>query len=189
MERATLSVVVPIHDEAAVLPEFARRLGAVVDDLDLDCEILYVNDGSRDASLDLLCAMRDTDPRVGVIDLSRNFGKEIAMSAGLDAAGGDAVIIIDADLQDPPECIPAMVGAWREGCDVVQMRRRSRDRDGWMRTATAHAFYRIIGRMSPIAIPADVGDFRLLSRRAVDALRRFPERSRFMKGLFAWIGY
>lgn len=185
----TLSIVVPVHDEADVLPEFARRLSAVLDALDLDCEILYVNDGSRDASLAQLCALRDHDPRVGVIDLSRNFGKEIAMSAGLDAACGDAVIVIDADLQDPPECIPAMIAAWREGSDVVQMRRRSRDQDGWLKAATAHAFYRIIGRMSPIAIPADVGDFRLLSRRAADAVRRFPERSRFMKGLFAWIGY
>jgi glycosyltransferase involved in cell wall biosynthesis len=185
----TLSIVVPVHDEATVLPEFARRLSAVLDGLDLPCEILYVNDGSRDASLEQLCALRDNDPRVGVIDLSRNFGKEIAMSAGLDAACGDAVIVIDADLQDPPECIPAMIAAWREGHDVVQMRRRSRDQDGWLKAATAHAFYRIIGRMSAIAIPADVGDFRLLSRRAADAVRRFPERSRFMKGLFAWIGY
>lgn len=187
--RETLSIVVPVHDEAAVLPEFARRLGVVVDALGLACEILYVNDGSSDRSLEVLRALRDADPRVGVIDLSRNFGKEIAMSAGLDAAGGHAVIVIDADLQDPPECIPAMIAAWREGCDVVQMRRRSRGRDGWFRVATAHAFYRFIGRVSPIAIPADVGDFRLLSRRAVEALRRFPERSRFMKGLFAWIGY
>jgi len=185
----TLSIVVPVHDEAEALPEFARRLGAVLAELDADCEIIYVNDGSHDRSLELLCALRDADPHVGVIDLSRNFGKEIAMSAGLDAARGDAVIVIDADLQDPPECIPAMVAAWREGCDVVLMRRRSRDRDGWLKATTAHAFYRIIGRMSPIAIPADVGDFRLLSRRAVDALRRLPERSRFMKGLFAWIGY
>jgi glycosyltransferase involved in cell wall biosynthesis len=187
--RATLTIVVPVHDEAAVLHEFVRRIGAVLDRLTVDCEILFVNDGSRDASLEILRGLRNSDPRVGVIDLSRNFGKEDAMSAGLDFAGGDAVIVMDADLQDPPECIPAMIEAWREGCDVVQMRRRSRDRDGWLRVATAHAFYRIIGRMSPITIPADVGDFRLLSRRAADALRRLPERSRFMKGMFAWIGF
>src|SRR5574337_1502516 len=126
--KQTLSIVVPVHDEAAVLPEFARRLSAVLDGLDLDCEILYINDGSRDASLERLCVLRDDDPRVGVIDLSRNFGKEIAMSAGLDAARGDAVVVIDADLQDPPECLPAMIGAWREGSDIVQMRRRSRDK-------------------------------------------------------------
>ncbi len=187
--RARLSIVVPVHDEEAVLPEFQRRLAAVLDSLECDTEIVYVNDGSTDGSLAALQQFHRDDPRVGVVDLSRNFGKEIAMTAGLDCAAGDAVIIIDADLQDPPECIPEMVGAWRSGCDVVLMRRRSRRHEGWIKTATAAAFYRTIGRMSMVDIPENVGDFRLLSRRAVDALRRFPERSRFMKGLFAWIGF
>lgn len=187
--RPSLSIVVPVHDEEAVLPEFHRRLAVVLDALGSDAEILYVNDGSTDGSMAVLAQFHRDDPRVGVIDLSRNFGKEAAMTAGLDAASGDAVVIIDADLQDPPECIPDMVDAWQSGCDLVLMRRRSRRHEGWIKRATASAFYRTIGRMSMIDIPENVGDFRLLSRRAVEALRRFPERSRFMKGLFAWIGF
>ncbi len=187
--QQSLSVVVPVYNEDAVLPEFHRRLTAVLDALAVPAEIVYVNDGSSDATKVLLAALRETDTRVAFVDLSRNFGKEIAMSAGLDHAQGDAVVVIDADLQDPPELIPDMVRVWHEGFDVVLMRRRSRAQESWLKRATARAFYRTIGRMGTIDIPADVGDFRLLSRRAVAALRRFPERSRFMKGLFAWIGY
>ena len=187
--RPSLSVVVPVFNEEAVLPEFHRRLAAVLDALPADAEVVYVNDGSSDRSKALVVALRDSDPRVALIDLSRNFGKEIAMSAGLDHAHGDAVVVIDADLQDPPELIPDMVRAWNDGFDVVLMRRRSRAQESWFKKATARAFYRAIGRMGTIDIPENVGDFRLLSRRAVDALRRFPERSRFMKGLFAWIGF
>ena len=185
----SLSVVVPAYNEEPVLPDFHRRLAAVLDALPVHAEIVYVNDGSNDGTKSLLAALRETDARVAVIDLSRNFGKEIAMSAGLDHANGDAVVVIDADLQDPPELIPDMLRAWHEGFDVVLMRRRSRARESWLKKATAHAFYRAIGRMGTIDIPENVGDFRLLSRRAVAALRRFPERSRFMKGLFAWIGF
>jgi len=188
-ERRSLSVVVPVYGEEAVLPEFHRRLGAVLDRLPVDAEIIYVNDGSRDGSMALLATLHETDPRVAVVDLSRNFGKEVAMSAGLDHAQGDAVVVIDADLQDPPEAIPDMVRAWQEGHDVVLMRRASRAHESWLKRATARAFYRAIGRMGTIDIPENVGDFRLLSRRAVAALTRFPERSRFMKGLFAWIGF
>jgi glycosyltransferase involved in cell wall biosynthesis len=187
--RYTLSVVVPVYNEHEVLPEFHRRLAAVLDGLPAAAEIIYVNDGSRDATMALLTGLHRTDDRVAVIDLSRNFGKEIAMSAGLDSASADAVVVIDADLQDPPELIPDMVRAWQEGNDVVLMRRSSRAQESWLKRATARAFYRAIGRMGTIDIPEDVGDFRLLSRRAVAALRRFPERSRFMKGLFAWIGF
>ena len=185
----TLSVVVPAYNEEDVLPEFHRRLGAVLDTLDVDAEIVYVNDGSTDATLALLTGLHQRDPRVVIVDLSRNFGKELAMTAGLDFADGDAVIVIDADLQDPPELIPEMLREWRAGHDVVLMRRRSRASETWLKKATAHGFYRAIGRIGTIDIPEDVGDFRLLSRRAVAALRRFPERSRFMKGLFAWIGF
>jgi len=187
--RYTLSVVVPVHNEQEVLPEFHRRLAAVLDGLPAAAEIIYVNDGSRDETMALLIALHRADPRVGVIDLSRNFGKEVAMSAGLDRAGADAVVVIDADLQDPPELIPEMVRAWQEGRDIVLMRRSSRAQESWLKRATAHAFYRAISRMGTIDIPENVGDFRLLSRRAVAALRQFPERSRFMKGLFAWIGF
>lgn len=187
--RVRLSLVVPVYNEAEVLPEFHRRVSAVLAGLDCDAEIVFVNDGSRDGSLALLATMRAADPRVAVVDLSRNFGKEIAMSAGLDFANGDAVVVLDADLQDPPELIPAMLAAWRQGHDVVLMRRSSRADESFVKRATARAFYRTIDRLGAIDIPENIGDFRLLSRRAVDAMRRFPERSRFMKGLFAWIGY
>ncbi len=188
-EPYSLSVVVPVFDEAPVLPEFHRRLGAALDSLRAPSEIIYVNDGSRDQSSAMLARFHADDARVAVIELSRNFGKEIAMTAGLDCAQGDAVIVIDSDLQDPPELIGDMVRAWREGFDVVFMRRAHRAQESWFKKATAAAFYRVIGRMSEIDIPENVGDFRLLSRRAVLAFRRLPERSRFMKGLFAWIGF
>jgi polyisoprenyl-phosphate glycosyltransferase len=189
--RPSLSVVVPAYNEEAVLPEFHRRLAATLDALaaDLDAEIVYVNDGSSDATMRLLVGIHDRDARVAVVDLSRNFGKEIAMSAGLDHARGDAVVVIDADLQDPPELIPDMVKAWQSGSDVVLMRRATRANESWLKKATARAFYRSIGRIGEIDIPPDVGDFRLLSRRAVAAVLRFPERTRFMKGLYAWIGF
>jgi polyisoprenyl-phosphate glycosyltransferase len=187
--RFSLSVVVPVYNEAAVLPEFHRRLGTVMEMLSPRVEIIYVNDGSRDGSSALLAKLNAADARVAVIELSRNFGKEIAMTAGLDHAEGDAVIVIDSDLQDPPELIAEMVRTWQEGADIVLMRRASRAQESWFKKATANAFYRIIGRLSDIDIPENVGDFRLLSRRAVVAFRKLPERSRFMKGLFAWIGY
>ena len=185
----SLSIIVPVYNEQEVLPEFHRRMSAVLDGLGMPAEIVYVNDGSRDGSMELLTALHRSDPRVAVIDLSRNFGKEVAMSAGLDHTRGAAVIVIDSDLQDPPELIPDMVRAWQEGFDVVLMRRRTRANESWLKKATARAFYRTIGSMGTVAIPENVGDFRLLSARAVAALRRFPERSRFMKGLFAWIGF
>jgi len=189
MDVPSLSIVVPVYNEDAVLPEFHRRLAAVLDLLPAVAEVIYVNDGSQDGSLSLLHRLRNADVRVAVLDLSRNFGKEIAMTAGLDHAQGEAVIVVDADLQDPPELIPDMIRAWRDGFDVVLMRRKSRAQESWFKKATARAFYRAIGRMGTIDIPENVGDFRLLSRRAVEAIRRFPERSRFMKGLFAWIGF
>jgi glycosyltransferase involved in cell wall biosynthesis len=187
--RHSLSVVVPLFNEEAVLPEFHRRLGAVLDTIEADAEIIYVNDGSRDRTMALLTEIHDRDARAAVLELSRNFGKEVAMSAGLDAARGDAVVVIDADLQDPPELIPEMIERWHEGNDVVLMRRKSREQDSWMKKTTARAFYRAMGSIGTIDIPENVGDFRLLSRRAADALRQFPERTRFMKGLFAWIGF
>ena len=186
---ARLSLVVPVYNEAEVLPALHDRVAAVLDALPCTAEIVFVNDGSRDGSLDLLRSLRARDARIAVVDLSRNFGKEIAMSAGLDFATGDAVVVLDADLQDPPELIPSMLAAWQEGHDVVLMRRRSRAEESLVKRATARAFYRTIERLGAIDIPENIGDFRLLSRRAVDAMRRLPERSRFMKGLFAWIGF
>lgn len=184
-----LSVVVPVFNEAEVIGDFHRRLVAVLDALAETSEIVYVNDGSRDDSMRCLRAFAEADERVVLLDFSRNFGKEIALTAGLDHAGGDAVIVIDSDLQDPPELIPDMLQAWRGGADVVLMRRASREGESWFKKASASAFYRFIGSIGEMPIPADVGDFRLLSRRAVEALRRMPERTRFMKGLFAWVGF
>jgi len=187
----SLSIVVPVYNEELVLPDFHHRLTAVLDTLgdEVDAEIVYVNDGSVDSTMALLTEMHRTDKRVAVVDLSRNFGKEIAMTAGLDHTCGDAVIIIDADLQDPPELIPDMLLAWRAGNDTVLMRRATRASESWLKKATSHAFYRVISRIGSIEIPEDVGDFRLISRRAVAALLKFPERTRFMKGLYAWIGF
>jgi len=185
----SLSIVVPVYNEEAVLREFHGRLAAVLDGIDADAEVIYVNDGSDDGTMALLTELHRDDARVVVIDLSRNFGKEAAMSAGLDAANGDAVVVIDADLQDPPELIPDMIRAWRGGHDAVLMRRRSRLRESWLKKTTARLFYQAIGRIGSVDIPEDVGDFRLLSRRAASALRGMRERARFMKGMFAWIGF
>ena len=187
--RALLSVVVPAYNESEALMAFHRRLAAVLDGLDMDAEILLVDDGSRDDTLAVIRRLRKRDRRVGVIALSRNFGKEAAMTAGLDHAQGDAVVVIDADLQDPPELIPQFIEHWREGFDVVYAKRASRDGDSFGKRASAYLFYRLIQRVSRVGIPADTGDYRLLSRRAVDSLKQLREQHRFMKGLFAWIGY
>lgn len=184
-----ISVVVPVHNEQDVLGVFHARLSAVFDGLDLGFEVVYVDDGSTDDSLKLIETLRQVDPRVSIVSLSRNFGKEIAMSAGLDYARGKAVVIIDADLQDPPEVIPQLVSRWREGYDVVYAKRVEREGETYLKKVTAHVFYRIINKMSDVWVPEDTGDFRLLSRRAVDALKKCREQHRFMKGLFAWIGY
>jgi glycosyltransferase involved in cell wall biosynthesis len=157
--------------------------------LNLPWEIVYVNDGSKDATVQVMQQLRAQDPHVAIVDLSRNFGKEIALTAGLDQAIGDAVVIIDADLQDPPELIPQLVQAWYEGYDTVYAVRTQRDGESWVKRSTAYLFYRIVQSLSRVKIPADTGDFRLLSRRAVEALRLLREQHRFMKGLFAWIGY
>lgn len=184
-----LSVIVPIFNEEAVIAQFHARLIQVLTSCPGVHEIIYVDDGSTDSSRQVLEGLRQACPQVGVARLSRNFGKERAMTAGLEMARGEAVIILDVDLQDPPELIPRMLEAWRTGADVVNMRRTGRDGETMIKKATAHFFYRIINRLSDVSIPSDVGDFRLFSRRAVDALNRLPESNRFMKGLFAWIGF
>jgi polyisoprenyl-phosphate glycosyltransferase len=184
-----LSVVVPVFNESAVLPRFHERLAAVLDKLDLRSEILYVNDGSSDHSLEVIAKLHEGDARVGLINLSRNFGKELAMTAGFDQASGDAVVVIDSDLQDPPELIVEFVRHWRAGYDVIYGKRTTRDGESALKKATAFMFYRVIQSVSRVKIPVDTGDFRLMSRRAADALRKLREQHRFMKGLFAWIGY
>lgn len=184
-----LSLLIPVYNEADVLPLCFERVSAVLQDMDLSHEIVFVDDGSTDGSSTALAALAFSQPGIKVVRLSRNFGKEAAMSAGLEHCAGAAVIILDADLQDPPELIPDMVRAWRAGADIVTMRRRSRAGDPWHKRLSAHLYYRLLNRLSDVAIPEDTGDFRLLSLRAIQALQQLPERSRYMKGIFAWIGF
>lgn len=182
-------MIVPLLNEEEVLHALHQRLAHALQTTGVSWEILYVDDGSTDSTPQLLQRLQASNAGVSVVRLSRNFGKEAAMTSGLRLARGEAVILMDADLQDPPELMPQMLQAWRDGADVVNMRRRVREGETWFKKATAHGFYRVINRLSEVKIPEDVGDFRLLSRRAVDALNQLPERNRFMKGLFAWIGY
>lgn len=185
----SISIVAPAYNEQEVLGEFHRRVTEVLTGLGCSYEIVLVNDGSRDGTLQLMHVLRERDPHVAVIDLSRNFGKEIALSAGLDHTKGEIVIVLDSDLQDPPELIPNMLEMWREGYDVVYGMRTVRDGETWFKKTTAKYFYRLIKQVSRVDIPKDTGDFRLMSRRAVESLCRLREEHRFMKGLFAWIGY
>lgn len=187
--NSLLSVVVPVYNEEESLRECHQRLTAVLSAVNMEYEIVFVNDGSRDGTLDMLWNIQQEDSRVSVIDLSRNYGKEIALSAGLDLADGAAVIVIDADLQDPPELIPEFIAEWRNGYDVVYGQRTERRGETWLKRFTAYLFYRVMRRLGRTSVPSDAGDFRLLSRRAVLALRTFREQHRFMKGLFTWIGF
>ena len=191
MTPPTISVVIPCYNEQEVLPEFHARITAAMEGIGLPFELVYVNDGSRDGTLALMLQAQAADPRVAVVNLSRNFGKEIALTAGLDhAACSDAVVVIDADLQDPPEVIPALVAAWRQGFDVAYAQRSVRHGESWLKRVTAAGFYRVMQRLGGrVQLPQDTGDFRLMSRRSLDALLQLREQHRFMKGLFAWVGF
>jgi polyisoprenyl-phosphate glycosyltransferase len=184
-----LSVVIPVFNEEQGLAQFHQRLASVLDKLRFASEIIYVNDGSEDQSMNWLQKLRDADGRVSVVDLSRNFGKEIALTAGLDYVRGEVAVVIDADLQDPPEVIPLLIEKWLEGYDVVYATRRARRGETRLKRATARMFYRIMRNIGDTPIPEDTGDFRLLNRRCIDALGTCRERRRFMKGLFAWVGF
>ena len=184
-----LSVVVPAYNEQEVLPEFHKRLTTALVGLGVTYEVIYVNDGSRDGTMEVLRSFHDHDERVVVVSLSRNFGKEIALTAGLEHVRSEAAVVIDADLQDPPELIGKLVEQWRAGHDVVYAKRIKREGETALKKMTAHLFYRVMRSVSRVNIPEDAGDFRLLSRRALDSLLRLREQHRFMKGLFAWIGY
>jgi glycosyltransferase involved in cell wall biosynthesis len=189
-----LSLLVPVKDEEAALPIFLRRVTPVLDSLRIEgnavrWEILFVDDGSQDLTLAAILAAHALDPRVVGLSLSRNFGKEAALSAGLDHARGQVVIPIDVDLQDPPEVIGAMLAKWSEGFDVVYGVRRDRATDSLPKRMTADLYYRAHNKLSHDKIPEHAGDFRLLDRKVVDVIRRMPERNRFMKGLFAWSGF
>ncbi|WP_439101250.1 glycosyltransferase family 2 protein [Congregibacter sp.] len=184
-----VSIVVPMYNEQSSISSCHDRLRATCEIPGYIFEYIYVDDGSTDESVAIIRRIQRSDSQVKLLVLSRNFGKEVAMSAGLDYASGEAVIVTDADLQDPPELIPLMLAQWRKGAQVVCMRRRSRAGESWLKKTLSHAFYRLLNRLSDIEIPQDVGDFRLMSRRAVDAVKALPERNRYMKGVFAWIGF
>ncbi|MEO5962214.1 MAG: glycosyltransferase family 2 protein [Thermomonas sp.] len=187
-----LTVVLAACNEAEVLPTLQPRIAAVLDAVErdgLEARMLYVDDGSQDATWSVMNDLASRDPRIALLRLSRNFGKEIALTAGLDRVEQGAAFILDADGQDPPELLPQFIAKWRQGFDDVHGTRIARHGDGMFKRATAHAFYRLIGRLSKTPIPRDTGDFRLLSPRALAALRQLRERHRFMKGLFGWIGF
>lgn len=184
-----LSIVVPLYNEEKNIEALFSRLSNVLTKINRPYEIICINDGSLDCTLDLAIRFSKQNPNIKVINLSRNFGKEIALTAGIDYSCGQAVIPIDADLQDPPELIIQLVEKWKEGFDVVYATRKSRQGETWLKRFTANAFYRVIGKMSKVSIPRNTGDFRLLDRQVVEALKRFPERNRFMKGLFSWVGF
>ncbi|MBP2675173.1 MAG: glycosyl transferase family protein [Deltaproteobacteria bacterium] len=188
--RELLSVVVPVFDEAETVDAFYERAKSALDPLSpMSYELVFVDDGSRDGSFEKLAGIADRDPRVRIVKLSRNFGHQNAVTAGIDAARGDAVVIIDADLQDPPEVIPGMIRKWREGFDVVYGVRETREGEKWMKRYTASLFYRVMKRVTRVEIPVDVGDFRLMSRRVVDNFNRIRERDRFIRGLVSWVGF
>lgn len=184
-----ISIVAPAYDEESGLAQFVRRVDAVMRGSGLDHEIVFINDGSTDGTLSVMRSLRAANPDITIVNLSRNFGKETAMTAGIAHAIGDAIVIIDTDLQDPPELIPEMIAGWRAGYDVVYAQRVERAGETWMKKTTASLFYWAVKRMGPVPIPQDTGDFRLMSRRAAQALLQIPERHRFMKGLYAWIGF
>jgi glycosyltransferase involved in cell wall biosynthesis len=184
-----LSLAVPFYNEEEVIERFFSRVLPVLEGITHNLEVVCVNDGSSDATWQLLCRKAESDPRVRVFDLSRNFGKEVALTAALDQCRGRAVVPIDADLQDPPELIIEMVARWREGFEVVVARRKSRNSDTMSKRLSAEGFYRLFNWLSDTQIPANAGDFRLMDRKVLDAMARMNEQNRFMKGLFAWLGF
>lgn len=188
-DSITLSVVVPYYNEEEVLYEFHARLDAVLSSLSESSEIVYVNDGSQDRSLELVNGFTSDSTTIVSIDLSRNFGKESAMSAGLEHCVGKAVILLDADLQDPPELIPEMLAKWQEGYDVINMKRRERLGESWFKRLSASCFYKLLNILVKSEIPENVGDFRLMSKEVVQHINSLPERNRYMKGIFSWPGF
>lgn len=187
--KPEISVVVPCFNEDAVLLEATRRLTASMEAIGRAFEIVYVDDGSRDSTPRILTELHGSDPRIRVVRLSRNFGHQVAISAGLEYARGAAVVLIDADLQDPPEVISEMVELWSQGADVVYGTRQNREGETAFKTLTAKWFYRFMNRLSDVPMPLDSGDFRLLDRKVVDALLAMPERDRFMRGMVSWVGF
>jgi dolichol-phosphate mannosyltransferase len=187
MER--FSFVIPVRDEQEVLPELHRRLEAAAGQIEGECEFIFVDDGSTDRTREVLSEMRARDARVKLLFLARNFGHQLAITAGLDFAEGDAVVIMDGDLQDPPETVLEMIPLWREGYEVVHAVRRQRAGESRMKLWTAHAFYRLMHRLSDVNFPVDTGDFRLVDRRVAEVVRSMREPDRYLRGMFSWVGF
>ncbi|MDX6423442.1 MAG: polyisoprenyl-phosphate glycosyltransferase [Gaiellaceae bacterium] len=189
MSRIRYSFVIPVFNERETLPELHRRLSEVIETLDGEAELLFVDDCSFDGSYELLGELGREDPRIRVIRFARNFGHQVAITAGLDHAAGDAVVVMDADLQDPPEVIPDLIARWEEGYEVVYAVRERRSGESWLKRSTASWFYRVLRRIAHVEMPLDAGDFRLVDRRAVDAFRSMRERARYVRGMFSWVGF
>jgi len=189
LKTKTLSILVPVFNESAVISDFMQRLKPIINELQCKVELVFVDDGSIDDTCDKINTSALISEYRKVIKLSRNFGKEAALAAGLESVTGDAVIIIDADLQDPPELIFEMVATWQQGADVVNMRRSKRNGESWFKKFSAKCFYRILNRLSDTSIPENVGDFRLISRKVVDVINTMPEKNLYMKGILSWPGF
>ncbi len=183
------SFIIPIYNEEETLPELYRRVRAVMDRMDGSVELVLVNDGSRDHSLQLIRDLHQNDQRICYLSLARNFGHQIAVTAGLNFVRGQVIVILDADLQDPPELIPALVEKWRQGYQVVYAQRTQRRKEGWFKRCTAYFFYRLLKHLADVDIPTDTGDFCLIDRQVVDVLNRMPERNRYIRGLRSWVGF
>jgi polyisoprenyl-phosphate glycosyltransferase len=183
------SLVIPIYNEESTIPALYQRVSTVMDRLDGSAELILVNDGSTDRTLELLRTLHDRDDRVIYLSLARNFGHQIAVTAGLNYVRGQAIIVLDADLQDPPELIPDLVSLWRQGYHVVYAHRTKRLQEGWFKRLCAYIFYRILRQLANVDIPTDTGDFCLMDRQVVDLLNRMPERDRYLRGLRAWVGF
>jgi polyisoprenyl-phosphate glycosyltransferase len=183
------SLIIPIYNEEETIPELYRRVSAIMDNLEDSVELILVNDGSRDRSLPLMRELHEIDPRVCYLSFARNFGHQAAVTAGLNFCRGEVIVVLDADLQDPPELIPTMIDRWRDGYQVVYAQRTKRKKEGWFKRFTAYIFYRLLKRLADVDIPADTGDFCLMDRRVVEVLNAMPERNRYIRGLRAWIGF
>jgi glycosyltransferase involved in cell wall biosynthesis len=184
-----LTIVVPALNESEVIEEFYDRLSIAMNAIQQNYEIVFINDGSQDDTLSIMKRLQDKHGIITIVDLSRNFGKEIATTAGIDTAKGDATVIIDADLQDPPELIEKLIEKWSEGYDVVYAQRKNRKGESWIKKKSAEQFYRLMQKLGPVKLPINTGDFRMMSKEATEAVKQLREQNRFMKGIFAWIGF
>ena len=189
MDKKLISIVVPMYCEKDVARECHRRLTQVMVENNIHYEIIFVNDGSTDNTLEILKDIASKDKRVKIVGFARNFGHQIAVTAGIDKANGDAVVVIDADLQDPPEVIPEMIRLWNEGYQVVYGQRKERKGETWFKLVTAKYFYRFLNKITDVDIPLDTGDFRLMDRQVVDVFKNMPERNRFIRGMISWVGF